>query len=337
MVRLNTVEFREFDAERQQRRRRARCALYPLVTIAYLLALPLLAQRASVPPAVTVAGTGPVTYVLISGVVGGVAGFRRLETMLLASGYRVVIIDPYNLSLDSTDVTFAALARRVDAVLVAQGLSSVRVVGHSHGGGVGLRLAALDPSRVSALYLLDVGALPANRTSVFSGSIRLLPIINRIPGGRSFLRSRFIRGLERNSARHEWLDSATRSDYTEPMLDDLSRVVRLARRLADAREPDSLSSLIARVHVPVTVILGDTPHESGLNPGELEALHPLGPLLRVIRIPGVGHFPHEEAPADVSRHLLPSRRDEGANRKRAKRFHFDGHREEPAALRRHVA
>lgn len=288
-------------------RRTARCVLCLIAATIHLVASPLLAQRVSRPPAVTVAGTGPVTYVLVSGIVGGVAGFRRLEALLLARGNRVVIIDPYNLSLDSTDVTFAALARRVDALIVAQGLTSVRVVGHSHGGGVGLRLAALYPSHVSALYLLDVGALPENRTSVFSGSIRLLPIINRIPGGRAFLRSRFIHGLEKNSARHEWLDSATRSVYTEPMLDDLDRVVRLARRLADAREPDSVATVVARVRVPVTVILGDTPHESGLNPGELEALHPLGCLLHVIRIPGVGHFPHEEAPADVARHLVGPR------------------------------
>lgn len=307
MVRLNAAGCREFDAGRLLLRRMPRRAFVTLVAIIHLPAIPLPAQRAPGPPAVTIAGTGPVTYVLVSGVVGGVAGFHRLEARLLASGHRVVIIDPYNLSLDSAEVTFAALARRVDAVLVAHGLTSVRVVGHSHGGGVALRLAALDPSRVSALYLLDVGALPANRTSVFSGSIRLLPVINRIPGGRAFLRSRFIHGLEKNSSRHEWLDSATRSAYTDPMLDDLGRVVKLARRLADAREPDSIAALVARVHVPVTVILGDAPHESGLNPGELEALYPLGCLLHVIRIRGVGHFPHEEAPADVARHLLGPR------------------------------
>lgn len=269
---------------------------------------PLHAQGAGKPPGLSIAGNGPATYVLLSGVVGGVAGFRRLETLLLARGHRVVIMDPYNLSIDSTEVTFAALARRVDAVLASEGLTSVHVVGHSHGGGVALRLAALYPSRVSALYLLDVGALPANRTSVFGRSLRLLPIINRMPGGRRFLRGRFIHGLENNSARHEWLDSATRHDYAEPMLDDIDRVVALARRLSVAREPYSLEVLVARVRVPVTVIIGEAPHESGLNPGELEALLPLGSLLRIERIPGVGHFPHEEAPADVARLLIPKTR-----------------------------
>jgi pimeloyl-ACP methyl ester carboxylesterase len=281
------------------------CCAAAAVSIA---AAPLLAQRADAPPAITIAGRGPETYVLVSGVIGGVAGFRRLEGALVARGNRVVVIDPYNLSLDSADVTFAALARRVDAVLESYGMTSVRVVGHAHGGGVALRLAAQSPNRVSALYLLDVGALPANRTSVFGRSIRLLPIINRLPFGHSFLRRRIIQGLENNSGRHEWLDSATQHDYTEPMLDDIDRVVAMARRLAVAREPDSLATLVARLRVPVTVIIGDVPHESGLNPGELEALLPLGPRLRVEHLPGVGHFPHEEAPAAVAAYLLDANR-----------------------------
>jgi pimeloyl-ACP methyl ester carboxylesterase len=270
-------------------------------------AAPLLAQRVGAPPAVTIAGRGPETYVLVSGVIGGVAGFRRLERALLARGSRVVVIDPYNLSIDSADVTFAALARRVDAVLESQGMTSVRVVGHAHGGGVALRLAAQSPNRVSTLFLLDVGALPANRTSLLGRSINLLPIINQLPFGHRFLRRRIIQGLERNSGRHEWLDSASRHDYTEPMLDDIGHVVAMARRLAAAREPDSLATLVARLRVPVTVIVGDVPHESGLNPGEIEALEPLGTRLRVVHLPGIGHFPHEEAPEEVARYLTDTR------------------------------
>ena len=195
-------------------------------------------------------------------------------------------------------------ARRVGAVLTSRGLTSVRVVGHSHGGGVALRLAARDSARVSALYLLDVGALPVQRTTVFSGAIGLLPFINRLPGGHSFLRGRFIRGLEKNSGSKAWLDSATRHDYTEPMLNDISRVVAMARRLAVAREPDSVATVIARLRMPVTVILGDVPHESGPSETEIEVLRPLGALLQVEHIAGVGHFPHEEAPTHVARYLF---------------------------------
>src|SRR5690242_5884744 len=116
------------------------------------------AQDLAHPPAVVSAGTGSQSFVLITGMVGGVAGFRRFASLLLARDTRVIIIDPYALSLDSADVTFAAMARRVDAVLARYGVSNAHVIGHSHGGGVGLRLAAMASGRVSALYILDSGA-----------------------------------------------------------------------------------------------------------------------------------------------------------------------------------
>ena len=277
------------------RRAAATCAL------ATLCAAPLGAQR--VPDAVSVAGRGPATYVLLSGVVGGVAGYRRLEARLVERGHRVVIVDPYQLSIDSADVSFAALARRVDAVLAAHGVVGATVVGHAHGAGVALRLAVHAPDRVARLYFLDVGALAVNRTRVLGAALRLVPVLARVPGGRGLIHRRFVQGLRENAGRQEWLDSATRRAYAEPMLDDIGRVVAMAVRLTRSREPDSLPTLVARLHVPVTVVLGDVPHPSGPGQAELDALAPLGALLRIEHMPGVGHFPHEEAPDDLARLL----------------------------------
>ena len=265
---------------------------------------PLAAQRAAPIPAVFVAGTGPETIVLVSGMVGGVAGFRRLTTLLVARGQQVIVIDPYYLSIDSADVSFAALARRVDAVLAERGVTAARVVGHSQGAGVAVRLAAMSPQRVAELYLLDAGALPANRGAVLSASLRLAPLIARVPGGRDFIRRRFVRGLRQSSGGQEWLDADTQRAYTEPMLGSIGRVVDMARRLARAEEPESVSAVVSRVHVPVTVLLGDAPHMARSTPEEITALAPLASLLRVERLPGVGHFPHEEVPDEVARFVL---------------------------------
>ena len=265
---------------------------------------PARAQAAPAESVVTVAGSGTTTYVLIGGLVGGVAQFGRLRERLVAEGHRVVAVDPYGLSLDSADVTFAALARRVDAVLARQGVDSARVVGHAHGAGVALRLAALNPDRVSALWFLDVGALAENRTKVFSSSLRLAPVVARMPGGRGFVRRQYVKGLRQNAGRQEWLDAPTQRAYTEPFLNHLSSAVALAGRLARAREPELLSTVVSRVRVPVTVLVGDAPHPAAPDDAELAALGPLGELLRVERIPDVGHFPHEEAPAEVAARLL---------------------------------
>lgn len=271
-------------------------------------AAPLAAQSdgdsADAPPVVD---RGPATYVLLTGLVGGVAGFQRLQTQLTERGYRVVVVDPYRLSIDSADVSFAALARRVDAVLERAGIDSAHVVGHAHGAGVALRLAANHSRRVTSLCLLDAGALATNRTRVFSASLRFVPFITRLPGGRGFVRRRFVSGLRENAGRDEWLDEPTQRAYTEPLLDHISAVVDMAGRLAEAREPEPVSAVVARVRVPVLVLLGAAPHPAAPDSTELATLAPLGSRLTVERLPGVGHFPHEEAPAEVARRLLVPR------------------------------
>ena len=98
------------------------------------------------------------------------------------------------------------------------------------------------PHRVAALYLLDIGASAVNRSPIFSKSIRLVPIIARIPGGRELIRNRMIRGLRESSGRDDWIDAATQRSYAEPMLDDVDRVIRMAMRVGRAEEPDSLST-----------------------------------------------------------------------------------------------
>jgi pimeloyl-ACP methyl ester carboxylesterase len=219
--------------------------------------------------------------------------------LLLAHGARVVIIDPYALSLDSIDVTFAAMARRVDRVLAKAGVSGALVIAHSQGAGVALRLAAMAPGRVDALYFLDSGALAVNRGPTLSAAMRLVPIITRLPGGRAFVRERFLIGLRRNSGRQEWLDQATIRAYTEPLLASIDRVVAMAARLSKAEEPEPLARVVARVRAPVTVIIGSAPHEADIGPEEMTALAPLGGRVRVERLAGVGHFPHEEAPNEL--------------------------------------
>jgi len=286
----------------------ARKALLALtVTLTVLNPAVAATQSLATTQVVSVAGDGPETVVLLTGLVGGVAGFRRLEARLVDQRCRVVIINAYLLSIDSGDVSFHALGRRVDRVLDSLGVMGARVVGHGHGGGVAIRLAANAPHRVASLYLLDIGASAVNRSPVFNKAIRLVPFIARIPGGRAFIRNRMMRGLRESSGRDDWIDATTERAYTEPMLDDIGRVIGMALRLARAEEPDSLAALIDRLQIPVTVLLGGAPHTAAPTADEIAALQPLGTLLRIERLPGAGHFPHEEVPDDVARYLLGHR------------------------------
>ena len=266
------------------------------------------------PPAITVAGEGRNTYLLLSGVIGGVAGYHRIERRLVELGNRVIVIDPYLLAIDSDDVSFDALAKRVDAELAARGVDTVRIVGHAHGGGVAIRLAANARGRASELFLLNVGALTDHRNPVFTSSIRLAPLITRLPGGRAFLRRRILDGLRQNGGHTEWLDSSTVRAYTEPMLDNIGRVVAMAMRLGKAEEPEPLAAVIQRLRVPVTVIIGALTCPASPGRDELAALEPLGRLVRIDTLAGVCHFPHEELPDELVHRLLRVRESVGGTR-----------------------
>jgi pimeloyl-ACP methyl ester carboxylesterase/membrane protein YqaA with SNARE-associated domain len=277
-----------------------------LIFLPQLLGISTAAAQQPAPPAVTMAGRGPDTYVLVSGLVGGVAGFARVERRLVQAGSRVVVIDPYQLSLDSADVSFDALARRTEAELAARGIVDAHIVGHAHGGGVAIRLVSRSPSRARDLTLLDVGAQPVNRSPVFGASLRLIPFLTRMPFGRSFVRDRFIDGLIENSVRTDWLDERARCAYVDRVLDNITVVIAMARRLATAEEPEAVGDVIARLTLPVTVLRGEFRGPGGPTPEEMAALAPLGRRLRILTVAGVGHFPHEEAPAEVVRLLLRS-------------------------------
>jgi pimeloyl-ACP methyl ester carboxylesterase len=283
-----------------------RAIRFAALVLAPQLFRPAVAAAQAPPPAVRVAGSGAQTYVLLSGMVGGVGGFRRLETRLVSQGNRVVSIDPYQLAIDSTTVSFDAMARLVDAELGTLGIWGAQVVGHSHGGGVALRLAANAPRRVSALYLLDVGAMPSNQGAVFGSAIRLVPIISRVPGGKAFIADRILAGLRDNAAATEWIDDSTRVGYTRPLVDNIDHVVAMAIRLGRAAEPEPVNDVISRVQAPVTVLVGEIRTKSGPTAPELTALERLSRSFRLDTITGAGHFPHEERPDYVAR-LLTAR------------------------------
>ena len=57
----------------------------------------------------------------------------------------------------------------------------------------------------------------------------------------------------------------------------------------------------------MTVVLGAAPHDADVGPEEIAALAPLGPRVRIERMAGVGHFPHEEAPNELLELLAPQR------------------------------
>ena len=236
-----------------------------------------------------------------SGMVGGVSGFRRLAS-LLESQNRVV-------SLTRTvSRTIQRMSRSpVSPTTWTRSSGSWRRLGLKSSGTRTVRgsrsgLAATRPVASRSCTYSTVAPW-TNRTALFASSLKWASFITKLPGGRNYVRGRLIKGIKQNAGRHDWLDSATVRAYTEPVLGQLSKAISLAKRLDRAREPEPNVAVVERVRVPVTVLLGDVPHPAEPDSSEITALAPLGDLVRVERLPGVGHFPHEEAPGDVAAYL----------------------------------
>ena len=140
-----------------------------------------------------------------------------------------------------------------------------------------------------------------NKGPVFSNSMRLVPLIAKLPFGRQFILIATCRP-SREWRKPEWLNDST-ARATQIRFSKHRRVVSMALRLAKAQEPEPLSLMLARVRVPFTLMRGETLRPAGPGSEDLAALQQLGSLFQDRYNCGAGHFPHEEAANDVVRRV----------------------------------
>jgi len=98
---------------------------------------------------------------LIHGLLGAARNLYRLVQETAKSGFHAVAHDQrgHGHSPWSPDgrYTIPDLARDVIAIMDSKGIPSAHLVGHSLGGRVALATAALEPTRVKSIGMLDVG------------------------------------------------------------------------------------------------------------------------------------------------------------------------------------
>lgn len=198
----------------------------------------------------------------------------------------------------------------VVALLDAEGIGRVRVVGHDWGGWVSFLLALAHPERVERLVTLDIP--PPWRGRPRPRDL-LLPIFmayqflvgcpgigpRTMTSGRGFVRAMIRGGSARGAA------------WTTAELDVYADVLRMpARAEASSR---CYRTFLTR-EMPGTMRRGDRSDEllvptlllmGAASPLERALAPRPSRNLRVERIPGAGHFLPEEAPAAVLEHALP--------------------------------
>ncbi|HEX6060350.1 MAG TPA: alpha/beta hydrolase [Gemmatimonadaceae bacterium] len=132
---------------------------------------------------------GSAPAVLVPGWACSAYVFHANVGAVLASGHRVVIVEPRGLGASSKprargDYAASALVRHLLAALDALALDRVALVGLSMGGGLTLRLALAAPERVTRLVLFDpagIGRIPLAALGRLPAAGALARLLARLP------------------------------------------------------------------------------------------------------------------------------------------------------------
>lgn len=251
------------------------------------------------------AGHGDEVVVLIHGMAGCSDTWQAIIPQL-ARSMRVIAPDLLGHGRSDkprTDYSLGAFAAGLRDLFDELGLSRVTLVGHSLGGGVAMQFLYQHPEYCRRLILISSGGLGPDvgwilRLLSAPGAEFVLPVFvptmvpsigERVGPWLSGIGTRFPRADQIWQAYRSLADPPTRAAF-----------LRTLRSVVDYRgqSVSALNRLALRAEVPTLVIWGDRdpiiPFEHGY---EAQVARP---TTQLTVLPGLGHFPHVEAPVEVA-------------------------------------
>lgn len=224
-------------------------------------------------------GHGP-AVVLIHGLSGSSRWWRR-NVSALAQTHEVLVLDlaGYGRAWRQPALGIQAAARLIAAWLEDRDLTGVALIGHSMGGQISLRVAALVPERIGRLVLACASGLLASTPTRAA-----LNLPRAVLAGRPSFMPRIVADAVRAGPRNLWHNAS----------DLLS---------------DSIEHLLPHIHVPTLVVWGG---RDALVPAELgRALAEAIPGAEYHEIPRAGHVVMVDAPGTFNRLVLNFLRPDG--------------------------
>lgn len=213
----------------------------------------------------------------------------------LQDQYRVIRIDLPGSGLSEPDPTGRYDDLRTIDILVALmdrlGVAKAALIGNSIGGRIAWNFAARHPERVTKLVLISPDGF-ASKGFAYDKK-------PKVPAMAHAMRYVLPRSMVRSSLAQAYGDPALLTDetvdrYYDLMLAPGSRSALIARMEQTVlRDP---APLLRQIRVPVLLVWGDK-----------DAMIPVSnaadyvrelPQAEVVTFPGLGHVPHEEAPAE---------------------------------------
>ena len=203
-------------------------------------------------------------------------------------------------------MSLPGMAWGLRALLAALGIEPVAGVGHSAGAAILARMALDHPGFPQGLIGLNAALVPLRGgpgdLKIFATVARALVSIPAVPSLISW-RAGDPRLLERMLASTgSRIDAASAEFY--------GRLVRHPAHVAGALammanwDLKALAPELKRLHLPVTLVVGA--NDRTIPPDDALRVQALLPQARLLRLPGLGHLAHEEAPETVARLIQES-------------------------------
>jgi magnesium chelatase accessory protein len=252
---------------------------------------------------VQIMGEGP-ALLLLHGAGAATHSWRDLAP-ILSNSFKLIAPDLPGHGFTETPsgdgLSLPGMARNISALLDHLGASPIAVIGHSAGAAIGMRLGLADKNGPGGLISLN-GALapfPGMAGHIFPAMAKLLflnPLAIRMFAWRGGRRDAVVRLIEGTGSR---LDEAGLDAYARIM----SAPGHVAGALGMMANWDlfALRGDMARVAFPLTLIVGEK--DLAVPPRVADDVRRLIPQAEIVRLPGLGHLAHEEAPDRVA-HLI---------------------------------
>jgi len=252
-----------------------------------------------------IAGSGP-PVVLIHGMLNSSSHWQAVAESL-ADEYTVIapdLIGHGDSAAPRGDYSLGAHAASIRDLLAAIGIDRASVVGHSLGGGVAMQFFYQFPQRVERLVLISSGGLgrevsPMLRTAALPGMSGLLSLtihprlLTALRGGGTHLRERGIGAGVYLQAIARALQPLENADARQAFLHTLRSVIDIHGQRVSAT--DRLGLLEA---IPTMIVWGERDRTIPIEHGR--SAHEAIPNSVFQTIPRAAHFPHLEAPEELS-------------------------------------
>ena len=241
--------------------------------------------------------------VLIPGLFGAAFGYRKLVGPLAELGYRAIVIEPLGFGWSShprrANYSLSAQTTRIAAVLDSLGIEKALIVAHSTGASIALRLAYQRPDLVEGILSIDGGpeetaAAPGLRRAMRFGGLLTKALLQP-----DAFRNEVRRGIVANSSDTTWVTAEVLSGYTAAATSDLPGAIDAWQGMTKSVEAESLRVRLAECRVPVRLLVGAVPHQSGIGADEIELLRLRLTDFAMESVARSGQYIQEEQPGAV--------------------------------------